>query len=182
MFLEAEERKRGVVRSASRAGRGGFLAEQEDSTYLTVCVSGVGLGQQCPEARCYTPHPPPPSQLCKECRLSLIYRGGNQSSEKLKHLPKATHPISSLLLPELSLSKLKAFPLMTTPLLTQVPTHMSSERPALTALKCQQVLPVIFIALFCFIFLPNTWNRYTCHLLILNVSFIREGQFPLFTK
>ena len=50
-------------------------------------------------------------------RLFPVYRRGNRSSEKVSHLPKATHHVSSLQLPELFHSKLVAFPLTTAPLL-----------------------------------------------------------------
>lgn len=55
-------------------------------------------------------------------------------TEKFSHLPKATHPISSLH-GELSHSKLVAFPPTATTLLIQVSAQMSSERPTLTTLK-----------------------------------------------
>lgn len=67
-------------------------------------------------------------------------------SEKFSHLPKATHPISSLQLRELSHSKLVAFQLTTTTLI-QVSAQMSSERFTLTTLK-YQVPSVTFIPLF----------------------------------
>lgn len=73
-------------------------------------------------------------------RLFPVYRWGNRSSEKVSHLPEATHHVSSLQLPDRFTPSLWLFHWQLLPYWIQVSAQMSLERLILTTLKYQRSL------------------------------------------